>query len=92
MAKVIKHVDMLDREIKEGGFVACQLSNWRTLELCLVEKLSPKMVRVRSLNHNRYGRFYTQTKYPAEMLVVENQEDITMYILKMSKKDIELVG
>jgi hypothetical protein len=44
------------------------------------------MLRVRSISTNKWGRYYTTNKYPAEMMVVDNEEDITMYILKNSSK------
>jgi len=87
MTKVItKHFDMLSKEIIPGAFVACQLNNYRTLELCVVSKINPKMIKLRSINTNKWGRYYEANKYPNEMIVIDNQEDITMYILKNSDK------
>ena len=76
----------MGKQIVEGGFVVSELNNYRKLELCVVDKINPKMVKLRSIQSNSYGRYYTANKYPVEMMIVDNQDDITMYILKNSTK------
>lgn len=80
-----KHYDLMGKEIIIGGFVVAELNKYRSFELCVIDKVNPKMLKVRSISSNKFGRFYTANKYPTEMMVVDNQEDITMYILKNSK-------
>lgn len=87
MAKELpKHHDLMGKEIHPGGFVVSELSNYRKLELCVVDKINPKMIRLRSIQANKYGRYYTANKYPAEMMIVDNEDDVTMYILRNSSK------
>ena len=74
------HKDILGNEIQVGAFVAAQWYN--TLEVCVVEKLSSKMVRVRRVN----GNSATKQKYPHDCVVLNNVDgQITMYILRNSK-------
>ena len=76
----------MGKQIVEGGFVVSELNNYRKLELCVVDKINPKMVKLRSIQANSYGRYYTTNKYPNEMMIVDNEEDITLYILKNSTR------
>lgn len=76
----------MGKQIVEGGFVVSELNNYRKLELCVVDKINPKMVKLRSIHANSYGRYYTANKYPVEMMIVDNEDDITMYILRNSSK------
>ena len=76
----------MGKQIVEGGFVVSELNNYRKLELCVVDKINPKMIKLRSIHANSYGRYYTANKYPVEMMIVENEDDITLYILKNSSK------
>ena len=80
-----KHHDLMGKEIVEKCFVVSELNNYRKLELCVVDKINPKMVKLRSIQANSYGRYYTANKYPNEMMIVDNQDDITLYILKNSE-------
>ena len=73
------------KEIVEKCFVVAELNRYRNFELCVVDKVNPKMLRLRSIQANSYGRHYTANKYPAEMMVVDNEEDITLYILRNAK-------
>lgn len=82
-----KHFDLMGKEIVNGSFVVAELNKYRSFELCVVDKVNPKMLRLRSISTNKWGRYYTTNKYPTEMMVIENQDDITMYILKYSKVD-----
>jgi hypothetical protein len=74
----------MGKEIVEKCFVVAELNTYRKMELCVVDKLNPKMVRLRSIDANKFGRYYTANKYPTEMMIVDNEEDITMYILRNS--------
>jgi len=76
----------MGKEIVEKCFVVAELNTYRKMELCVVDKLNPKMVRLRSIDANKFGRYYTANKYPAEMMIVDNEDDITMYILRNSAK------
>ena len=80
------HCDLFGKEITVGSFVAAELNTYRKLELCIVDKINPKMVRLRSIHANSYGRYYTANKYPVEIMIVDNEEDITMYVLRNSKR------
>ena len=80
------HCDLFGKEITVGSFVVAELNTYRKMELCVVNKINPKMVRLRSIHANSYGRYYTANKYPNEMVLIENQDDITMYILKNSTR------
>ena len=80
------HYDLFGKEVTVGSFVAAELNTYRKMELCVVDKINPKMVRLRSIHANCYGRYYTANKYPNEMVLIENQDDITMYILKNSTR------
>jgi len=78
-----KHYDLMGKQIAEGGFVVSELNKYRHLELCVVDKINPKMIRLRAIiPQGRSGAYYTANKYPAEMMIVDNEEDITMYILR----------
>ena len=76
----------MGKEIHPGGFVVSELSSYRKLELCVVDKINPKMIKLRSIQANRHGRYYTANKYPAEMMIVDNEDDVTMYILRNSSR------
>ena len=77
------HLDIFDREIRKGSFVVA--SWWNSdLEVCVVDKLSPKMVKLRRvIGPSESWSRTTKNKYPREVLVVEG-EDVTMYVLKNS--------
>jgi hypothetical protein len=85
--EIAKHYDLMGKEISVGSFVVSELNNYRKLELCVVHKINPKMIGLRAITpHGRSGAYYTANKYPAEMMIVENEEDVTMYILRNSSK------
>lgn len=84
--EVPKHYDLMGKEIAKGSFVVAELNKYRNFELCVIDKVNPKMLRVRSISINKWGKPYTTNKYPTEMMIVDNEEDITMYILKNSNK------
>ena len=80
-----KHYDLMGKEIAAGSFVVTQLTKYRSLELCVVDKINPKMCRIRTIYANKFsGRHFTTKKYPAEMMVIDNEDDITIYILRNS--------
>ena len=78
------HLDILGKEIRKGSFV---FANWWNgdLQVCVVDSLSPKMVKVRRVAESRSLYRSQKNKYPAELAVIENQDDVTMYILQNSK-------
>lgn len=85
MAKAIEyHLDLFDKEIRKGSFV---VTNWYNsdLQVCVVTKLSPKMVRIERLNTPKSSYRPYKNKYPKEMMVVEG-DDVTMYVLKNAGK------
>lgn len=75
------HLDIMGKEIRKGSFV---FSNWWNgdMQVCVVDSLSPKMVKVRRVLASRNSYRAQKNKYPHELAVIENQEDVTMYILK----------
>jgi hypothetical protein len=81
-----KHYDIMGKEILEQCFVVAELNTYRKMELCVVDKVNPKTIRIRSISANKYGNYYKANKYPTEMMVVDNEDDVTMYILKNSSK------
>lgn len=75
MAKVeIEHKDLLGRVLSVGDVVAMASSN--TMYVGTVDKLNPKMVKVKML-----GRGWTNNKYSSDLVKIEGPE-VTMYILK----------
>jgi hypothetical protein len=81
-----KHYDIVGNEITQGSFVACQIYWRRQMEIGMVVKLTPKMIRVRRLVGNRWGNYYSCCRYPNEVILINNSEDITMYILQQGQK------
>jgi hypothetical protein len=79
MKAEIKHTDLLGKEINVGSFVAF---NWwnGSLTVCVVDKISPKMIKVRPVNR-RQGFQKTKNRYPLNVILL-NEDDATMYILK----------
>ena len=75
MAKVPEHKDKLGRSLAVGDCVAYPDGN-NTLRIGLIDKLNPKMIRVKE-----FKKTYTSNKYPHEAVKLEGP-DITMYILK----------
>ncbi len=73
------HLDIFKKEIRPGNFV---VTNWwnSDLQVCVVTKLSPKMVQIKRLNNSSSRSHTLKSKYPNEMLVVKD-EDVTLYVL-----------
>lgn len=76
MAKVPEHKDKLGRPLAVGDCVAYPDGN-NTLKIGLIDKLNPKMLRVKE-----FKKTYTSNKYPHETVKLDGP-DISMYILKM---------
>lgn len=75
MAKVPEHKDKLGRPLAVGDCVAYP-DGTNILKIGLIDKLNPKMLRVKE-----FKKSYTSNKYPHETVKLEGP-DITMYILK----------
>jgi hypothetical protein len=76
------HYDLLGREIRKGSFVAA--NSWNGLTVCVVDSLSPKMIKIRKVIAS--GNNWPKNIYPKDSIIIENEEDITMYILKNGAK------
>lgn len=71
------HTDIFNTNINVGDYVISYLRN--TLKVFIVEKLSPKMVRLKLANSN-----YTVHRYPAEIMIID--KNIAVFkILQESK-------
>lgn len=76
MAKaVIEHRDILDRVIEVGDVVAMAYSN--SLAIAIVDKLNPKMIRVKRPNSS-----WAQNKYPQDLIKIDGPEAM-VYLLKL---------
>ena len=72
------HLDIFKKEIRPGNFVVTSCWNG-DLQVCVVTKLSPKMVQLKPLRHK--ARSHTiKSKYPHEMMIVDD-EAVTLYVL-----------
>lgn len=80
------HLDILEQEIRHGSFVVANYSNG-DLQVCIVDSLTPKMVKVKKIldNSNFYPKL--KTKYPKDLCVINNSDAITMFILKNAGKN-----
>lgn len=76
-----EHFDLLGNKIEEGTPVAYPCNNG--LNIGHVERLTPKMVKVRKLrtDSKRYRSSETILKYPHDVIVLD-QKLVTMYLLK----------
>jgi hypothetical protein len=82
---VPEHLDGLNRPINIGDFVATTEPNARGINIAKVVGMSPKMVRVSLLGKNRAWGSDTYSRYPSDMVLVDEQS-VTYYLL--SKKEI----
>lgn len=73
----IVHVDLLGNEIHVGNHVAAYYFNGLTV--CRVEKLTPKMVKVKPIDKN-----WSKSIYPHDLVKI-NDDDVTMYLLRNKK-------
>lgn len=65
----VTHKDMFNREILVGNYVMSY--EHHTLSMFVVEKLTPKMVSVRSIKHKR-----VHLRYPKDLFVLENEQAV----------------
>lgn len=70
----IQHLDKLGRPLSLGNYVAYPAYNG--LEIGIVTKLNPKMIKLKRLN-----RSWEQNKYPQDTIVLDSDE-MVFYILK----------
>ena len=76
MAKqAIEHRDILDRVIEVGDVVA--MANHNSMTVAIVDKLNPKMVRVKRPNST-----WAQNKYPQDLIKIDGPEAM-VYLLKL---------
>lgn len=76
MAKAIpEHKDILGQELKEGSYVAVAYNG---LCICLIKRITPKMVRVFPVGNPKHKGWYV---YPTDMILISGP-DATAYILK----------
>lgn len=73
--EAIEHKDILDRVINVGDVVA--MASHSSLAVAIVEKLSPKMVKVKRPNST-----WTQNKYPQDLIKIDGPEAM-VYLLKL---------
>jgi hypothetical protein len=74
----VEHKDKLGRVLEVGDAVCYPSHN--SLELGIVKKLNPKMVKV--YEAGRSGKWYTgSNKYPGDLVKVDGPE-VTMYLLR----------
>lgn len=81
MNEEIIHKDCLGRVIKIGNCVA--FSNSSHLVVGIVDKLNPKMVRVKLLGRPKWASTYN--RYPADVAILEGPE-VTLFLLKNSSE------
>jgi hypothetical protein len=74
MAELPKHYDLLGRQLAVGDYIAYPDGN--SLRLGTVDKLNPKMVRVRGLK-----RTWNVNKYASDTVKLDGP-DLVMYLLK----------
>lgn len=69
-----EHFDKLGRPLTLGNYVAFPAYNG--LEIGVVTKLNPKMIKIK-----RLGKGWEQNKYPQDIIVLDSDE-MVFYILK----------
>jgi hypothetical protein len=52
----------------------------------LKDLIDRKMIKLRAVKTNSHGHYYKANKYPTQMIVIDNEEDVTMYILRNSSR------
>ena len=76
MAKpAIEHKDILGKPIVPGDVVAMAYSN--SLAIAIIDKLNPKMVKVKRPNST-----WAQHKYPQDLIKIDGPEAM-LYLLKL---------
>lgn len=71
---VIEHKDILGRIIEVGDAVA--MADHNALAIAIVDKINPKMVKVKRVNST-----WAQNKYPQDLIKI-NGPEVTMYLLR----------
>lgn len=69
------HKDILGRELAVGDVVA--LAAYNSMAIAIIDKLNPKMVRVKRPNSN-----WTQNKYSQDLIKIDGT-DAMIYLLKL---------
>lgn len=77
----IDFVDKLGQAIKEGDCVAWPDHN--TLEVGIIVKINPKMVKVKRIESPKKWQPSTWNKYPNNVIKLDGPA-VSMYILKLS--------
>lgn len=77
----IDFVDKLGQPIKEGDCVAWPDHN--TLEIGIIVKVNPKMVKVKRIESPKKWEPSTWNKYPHNVIKLEGPA-VSIYILKLS--------
>jgi len=76
MAKeAIEHKDILGRLIEVGDVVA--MANHNSMAIAIVDKLNPKMIKVKRPNST-----WAQNKYPQDLIKIDGPEAM-VYLLKL---------
>ena len=73
--------DKLDQEIMIGDCVVYSLHN--SLDLGIVVKINPKMVKIKKIEPPRKWQSLTYNRYPSDLVKIEGPV-VSMYILKKS--------
>lgn len=71
---MIEHKDILGKTIEVGDAVA--MASHNDLAIAIVDKINPKMIRVKRVNSS-----WTQNKYPKDLIKI-NGPEVTMYLLR----------
>lgn len=70
-----EHKDILGRVIEVGDLVA--MASHNSLAVAIVEKINPKMIKVK-----RPNSAWTQNKYPQDLIKIDGPE-ATLYLLRL---------
>lgn len=69
-----EHKDILGRVISVGDVVA--MADHNNLSIAIVDKLNPKMIKVKRVNST-----WKQNKYPQDLIIISGSE-ATAYLLR----------
>lgn len=72
-----QHKDKLGRDLATGDAVCFPSGN--TLWIGLVEKINPKMIKVKNVGRGKWSA----NKYPSDLVKIEGS-DVTFYVLQHS--------
>ena len=73
----IKHVDMLDRELNVGDYVATPYR--KSLEIFVVSRQTPKMVM---LAHVDDTQRWEERKFPRDVVKLEHTDHLLLWVMK----------